>query len=70
MMHLLFKVGPLPPYADSSKVKVMRKGEDGKEKEIIVDAKKLLKEGKSDDDITLENGDRVVVPERRMTLFE
>jgi len=69
MMHLLFKLGGLPAYANAKGIKVMRRDKNGNEKEIKVNAEKILKEGKPEDDVTLETGDRIVVPARRISLF-
>jgi|GEM_PF-1653610 len=69
MMHLLFKLGGLPAYANAKNIKIMRRDKNGNEKEIKVNAEKILKEGKPEDDVTLENGDRIVVPARRISLF-
>jgi len=69
MMHLFFKLGKLPMYANRKAVKIMRTGEDGKPVEIEVDIEKIVNEGKPEDDITLQNGDRIIVPARRLTLF-
>ena len=69
MMRLLFKMGGLPPYAKSKAVRVIRRNDDGFEEEIIVDAKAIMAEGNPDDDFPLEDGDRVIVPARRISLF-
>lgn len=69
VMYLFFKIGGLPQYADKKKVKLVRRGEDGQETETIIDVEKILSEGKPEDDKILENGDRIVVPARRLTLF-
>lgn len=69
IMHLVFKMGGLPAYANKRAMIIMRKNESGEEEEIEVDAEKILKEGRAEDDYTLENGDRVVVPARRISLF-
>jgi len=69
MMHLFFKMGGLPPYANKKAVRIIRRGEDGKETEIKVNVEKILEDGKPEKDVGLENGDRVVVPARRLSLF-
>jgi protein involved in polysaccharide export with SLBB domain len=69
MMHLVFKMGGLPRYADATEIKLIREEEDGFETEMEVNVKEILKEGDPDKDIPLENGDRVVVPARRIHLF-
>jgi len=69
IMHLIFKMGGLPLYANKKAIKVLRKDEDGVEHEIVVDAKKILEKGDPDKDVLLKNGDRVKVPARRLHLF-
>lgn len=69
IMHLMFKVGGLPAYANKKSVKVIRHGDDDSEVEHIVDVEKILKYGNPQDDFPLENGDRIIVPARRLTLF-
>jgi len=69
MMHLIFKMNGFPTYANTEEIKLIRPDGDGGEQEILVDASKILDEGDPEKDIRLENGDRVIVPERRMRLF-
>ncbi len=69
VMHLVFKMGGLPPYADATSVKIIRKDEDGIETEMEVNAREILQDGDPDKDVQLESGDRVVIPARRIHLF-
>jgi len=69
MMHLIFRMNGFPTYADTRKIRIIRRQSDGNEEELTVDASRILEEGDPDEDITLENGDRIVVPARRMSLF-
>ncbi len=69
MLHLALKLGGFPMYANKKAVKVLRRDKDGKEREIRVDVEKVLKDGRPEHDFPLENGDRVVVPARRISLF-
>ncbi|MDI6775011.1 MAG: SLBB domain-containing protein [Verrucomicrobiota bacterium] len=69
MLHLILKMGGLPLYANKKAIRVLRLDQDGMEQEIKVDAEKILKEGRPEDDTPLENGDRVIVPARRISLF-
>jgi len=69
MMHLMFRLGGLPTYARRSAVRIVRPNEEGEDEEIIVDIDNILDDGDPDDDIALENGDRVIVPPRRISLF-
>jgi len=69
MMHLYFKMGGFPPYADQRKVRVLRRDQEGSERELTVNVKEILKEGDPAEDFPLKNGDRVIVPSRTIRLF-
>ncbi|MGQ9662613.1 MAG: polysaccharide biosynthesis/export family protein [Kiritimatiellia bacterium] len=69
IMGLILKMGGLPPYANPKKIKVLRRDKNGYELEYIVDARNVMKDGNPEEDFVLENGDRVIVPARRITLF-
>lgn len=69
LLYLLFKVGDLPRFANTEAVRIVRRDPAGQEKEIKANAKKLLREGNPADDVVLENGDRVIIPERRISIL-
>ena len=69
IMHLIFKMGGLPLYADKKHVKVIRRDEEGNEEEISVNVEDSLERGDPDKDVPLQNGDRIKVPARRFHLF-
>jgi len=69
MMHLVLQMGGFPTYANQRAIRVIRREEDGREQEFRVNASEILEEGNPDADFALENGDRVIVPARRMSLF-
>jgi len=69
MMHLIFKMGGFPTYADKENIKIIRPDGDGGEEEIIIDASKILDEGDPNEDVRLENGDRIIIPERKLSWF-
>jgi len=69
IMYLLFKMGGLPPYANGKKIQVIRRDADGFEYEYIVNALRILERGDPEEDFELENGDRVIVKGRRLSLF-
>jgi protein involved in polysaccharide export with SLBB domain len=68
MMHLLFRLN-LPKFANTRAIRVVRRDESGWESEIIVDGEKILETGRPEDDVPLENGDRIIVPERKFTIW-
>lgn len=69
IMHLLFKMGGLPPYANGKAIRVIRRDAEGEEREFKVNARRILATGDPDEDFTLQNGDRILVPARRFSLF-
>ena len=69
MLYLILKMGGFPTYANKEAVKLIRPDGEGGEKEIVVDATRVLREGNPDDDIKLENGDRIIVPARKISWF-
>ena len=69
LLNLLFKIGGLTKYAKTDGIRIVRRDKSGKETEIQADAKGLMREGNPDDDIVLENGDRVIVPTRGIKLW-
>ena len=69
LMYLVFKMGGLPPYANAKTIKVVRGAASGRETEHYVDARKVLDDGDPQNDFVLQNGDRVIVPARRISLF-
>ncbi len=69
LMHLIFKMNGFPTYADTKGIKIIRRRSDGREEEMLIDASRILEEGDPDEDVDLENGDRIIVPARKMSLF-
>ena len=68
-MHLMFKLGGMPAYANTKTVKVTRTYEDGSDEEFIVNAKQIMKDGDPEKDFPLEDGDRVKFRTRRIRFF-
>jgi len=69
MLHLILKMGGLPPYANKKAVRILRRDVNGNEEEIRVNIIDILDDGNPEDDVPLENGDRVIFPARRISLF-
>jgi len=69
IMHLIFKMGGLPQYANVKAIRIIRTSQDGFEEEIKINAKRILSTGDPTEDFQLENGDRVIVPGRPIGLF-
>jgi len=69
MMHLMFKINGLPPYANRKAIRVVRADEAGRESEFEVNIDAILKDGDPSRDFPLDDGDRVIVPARRISIF-
>ncbi len=69
LMHLIFKMEGFPDFADTRAIRIIRRDGSGGEEEIKVDASSILQDGSPEEDVPLENGDRVIVPARRFGLF-
>jgi protein involved in polysaccharide export with SLBB domain len=69
LMYLLFKIGGLPRFAKADQITVVRRNKDGSEKSFLIDGDKLMNNGKPEDDLVLETGDRIVVPARKISFF-
>ena len=69
MMHLMFKMNGLPQYANKKAIKVVRQDKEAGETEFTINIEKIMERGDPKDDFALENGDRVIVPARRLQLF-
>jgi protein involved in polysaccharide export with SLBB domain len=69
MMYLLFKIGGLPRFAKAHRVQVVRRGPDGEELKLVVNAEALMRRGDPDDDVPLQSGDRIIVPTRKFVFF-
>ena len=63
--RLVLEAGGLPPEADGKKVRLVRHSEDSSEpQEIILDVETMLQTGDFSQDVPVQRGDLVVVPER------
>jgi protein involved in polysaccharide export with SLBB domain len=69
LMRLVWKMGGLPQYANQKSIKVLRKDKEGNEVEFKVNVEDIMEKGDPEKDFSLETGDRVVVPARRLSIF-
>lgn len=69
LMNLILQMNGFPAYADSKHIKIIRRDSTGGETEMEVNAKDILEEGDPELDVELEDGDRIIVPARKMSLF-
>ena len=58
--------GGFAQFANDSKVKILRKAPDGTKQTLIIDVGRILKTGAFEDDVPLENGDVIIVPEKML----
>jgi len=62
---VILRAGGLGEFADSRKVKIIRKSKSGKKaKTIIVDLKEVLERGNIDQDVEIYDGDLIIVPQK------
>lgn len=69
MMRLVFKMGGFPQYANQRNVRIVRRDDQGGEYELSVNVQQIMETGDPDLDVPLEDGDRIIVPARRISLF-
>lgn len=69
MMNLYFKMGGLPQFANDKAVEVIRRDDEGFEERFKVNVKEILSEGDPEKDFVLSPGDRIIVKEKRISLF-
>ena len=69
LMYLLLKIGGLPKFAKMDAIRIVRRDKSGIETEIRANGDILLKEGRPEDDVPLQHGDKVIVPSRTLSLF-
>jgi protein involved in polysaccharide export with SLBB domain len=65
----MFKTGGLPPFANKRAVRIIRRDEAGMEEETVVNVEEIMVDGDPDKDVALRDGDRIVVPQRKITIF-
>lgn len=56
--------GGFGEFANDSRVRVLRTAPDGTKQELAVNVGRILKTGSFEDDVPLQNGDVIIVPER------
>ena len=56
--------GGMTPFANAGKVQIQRTAPDGSKKTMLVDVGRILKQGSFEEDVPLQDGDVVIVPEK------
>jgi protein involved in polysaccharide export with SLBB domain len=62
--RLILAQGGMTQFANPGKVQIQRAAPDGSKKSMLVDVGSILKEGKFEDDVPLQDADVVIVPEK------
>jgi protein involved in polysaccharide export with SLBB domain len=60
--RLILDRGGMTGFANPGKVQILRTAPDGSKKTMLVDVGRILKEGKFEDDVPLQDADVVIVP--------
>lgn len=66
LARTLLGAGGFTEYANDSKVKILRTAPDGSKQTLVVDVGRILKTGMFEEDVPLQNGDVLIVPERML----
>jgi protein involved in polysaccharide export with SLBB domain len=61
--------GGITEFGNAGKVQVQRTAPDGSKKTMVVDVARILKKGTFEDDVPLQDGDIVIVPEKGLLGF-
>lgn len=68
LAKVMLASGGFTQFGNESKVKILRNAPDGSKQTLIVDVGRILKTGAFEDDVPLENGDVIIVPEKILSL--
>lgn len=62
--RIILEFGGTTQFANPSKVQIQRTAPDGSKKTMLVDIGRILKEGTFEEDVPLQDGDVIIVPEK------
>jgi protein involved in polysaccharide export with SLBB domain len=62
--RLILAQGGTTQYANTSRVQIQRTAPDGSKKTVLVDVGRILKQGSFEEDVPLQDGDVIIVPEK------
>jgi protein involved in polysaccharide export with SLBB domain len=62
--RVILDQGGMTGFANPAKVQIQRNAPDGSKKTMYVDVGRILKEGKFEEDVPLQDGDVIIVPEK------
>jgi polysaccharide export outer membrane protein len=66
LARTLLRAGGFTEYANDGKVKIIRTAPDGTKQTLTVNVARILKTGLFEEDVPLQNGDVIIVPERML----
>lgn len=64
LARLILSSGGLGKFANESKIRILRSAPDGSRQTLYVDVGRIIKTGIFDEDVPLQNGDVIIVPEK------
>ncbi len=64
LARTMLGAGGFTEYANEGKVRILRTAPDGSKQTLVVDVGKILRTGLFEEDVPLQNGDVIIVPER------
>lgn len=67
--RMILERGGITEFANAGKVQIQREAPDGSKKSMFVDVARILKKGTFEDDVPLQDGDVVIVPEKGLLGF-
>lgn len=67
LARLILTSGGLGKFANDSKVRILRSAPDGTRQTLFVDVGRIIKTGNFEEDVPLQNGDVVIVPEKLLS---
>ena len=62
--RLVLEQGGMTQFANPGKVQIQRTAPDGSKKTLLTDVGRILKEGAFEEDVPLQDGDVIIVPEK------
>ena len=68
LFRAIIKAGGFSKFAKTNAVRIVRYGAEGAREEIEVDASAIVEHGEMEEDVELQQGDMIIVPQRRIVL--
>lgn len=68
LSQAIVKAGGLAAYGNGHKIQIIRKNEQGKRERFIADVLSVLRDGRTENDVELQSGDTIIIPEKLFNL--